>query len=103
MKFAPITRLDVKSAFLNDNLNEERFVEQLKGFVNPTSSEHMYKLWNTLYGLKQAPRAWYDCLTWFLIKNGYVRGGVNKTLFIKKSKGNFIIAQVYVDNKNIVM
>lgn len=48
--------------------------------------------------LKQAPRAQYDRLTEFLMKNGYMRGSVDKTLFIKISRRKLIIVQVYVDD-----
>lgn len=91
-------QMDVKSAFLNGYLNEEVYVEQPKGFVDPIQHEHVYKLRKALYGLKQAPRAWYERLTEFLTQNGYNKGGVDKTLFVKNSKGKLMIAQIYVDD-----
>ena len=84
--------MNVKSAFLNRILNEEVYVEQPKGFEDPHHPDHVYMLKRALYGLKQAPQAWYDRLTKFLINNGYKRGGVDKTLFIKKFKYKIIIA-----------
>lgn len=90
--------MDVKSAFLNGYLNEEVYVAQPKGFVDPSSPQHVYKLRKALYGLKQAPRAWYERLTQFLVQNDYIRGEVDKTLFIKKEDGNLMIAQIYVDD-----
>ncbi|CAL8169299.1 unnamed protein product [Prunus armeniaca] len=51
-----------------------------------------------LYGLKQAPRAWYERLSSHLLGNGYVRGSVDKTLFVKRFKKDVLIAQVYVDD-----
>ena len=51
-----------------------------------------------MYGLKQAPRAWYERLTEFLGENGYRKGGIDKTLFVKKEEGKIIIAQIYVDD-----
>ena len=63
--------MDVKSAFLNNILHEEVYVEQPKGFANPKHPDHAYKLKKTLYGLKQATRAWYKRLTNFLLESGF--------------------------------
>ncbi|CAM8887597.1 unnamed protein product [Rhodiola kirilowii] len=91
-------QMDVKSAFLNGFLNEEVFVAQPKGFEDPHHPASVYHLKKALYGLKQAPRAWYERLTVFLVDHGYVRGGVDKTLFVKHTRSDFIIAQIYVDD-----
>ncbi|KAK2372230.1 putative mitochondrial protein [Trifolium repens] len=91
-------QMDVKSAFLNGYLQEEVYVEQPKGFVDPEYPNYVYKLKKALYGLKQAPRAWYERLTQFLEEQGYRKGGSDKTLFVKQEKGKFIIAQIYVDD-----
>ncbi|XP_057426163.1 uncharacterized mitochondrial protein AtMg00810-like [Lotus japonicus] len=69
-----------------------------KGFTDSTYPEHVYKLRKALYGLKQAPRAWYERLTEFLTSNGYNKGGIDKTLFVKSVKGKLMIAQIYVDD-----
>ena len=49
--------MGVKSAFLNGMLQEEVYVEQPKGFVDPHRQDDVYRLKRALYGLKQAPRA----------------------------------------------
>ncbi|CAM8885294.1 unnamed protein product [Rhodiola kirilowii] len=91
-------QMDVKSAFLNGFLNEEVYVAQPKGFEDPHHPAFVYHLKKALYGLKQAPRAWYERLTVFLVDHGYVRGGVDKTLFVKHTRSDFIIAQIYIDD-----
>nr|GEU37352.1 retrovirus-related Pol polyprotein from transposon TNT 1-94 [Tanacetum cinerariifolium] len=52
--------MDVKTTFLNGELKEEVYVNQLEGFVDPDHPTHVYRLKKALYGLKQTPRAWMD-------------------------------------------
>ena len=75
--------MDVKSAFLNDFINEEVYVEQPPGFQSFNFPNHIFKLKKTLYGLKQAPRAWYERLSKFILKKGFKMGKIDITLFIK--------------------
>nr|GEV99827.1 retrovirus-related Pol polyprotein from transposon TNT 1-94 [Tanacetum cinerariifolium] len=53
-----IYQMDVKTTFLNGDLEEEVYVSQLEGFVVPDHTTHVYRLKKALYGLKHAPRAW---------------------------------------------
>jgi len=91
-------QMDVKSAFLNGTINEEVYVEQPPDFEDHQHPNHVYKLKKALYGLKQAPRQWYERLNNFLLSNGYERGMIDKTLFIKKSNSEIILVQIYVDD-----
>jgi hypothetical protein len=75
---------DVKSAFLNDPIKEEVYVEQPPSFESEEYPNHVYKLHKALYELKQAPRPWYECLIDFLIENGFRIGKADSTLFTKK-------------------
>ena len=52
--------MDVKSAFLHGNLNEEVYVDKPPGYVQQSNARKVYHLKKDLYGLKQAPRAWYN-------------------------------------------
>ena len=45
-------------------------------FENENFPLYVFKLLKAIYGLKQAPRAWYERLSFFLIKNGFARGKV---------------------------
>ncbi|GKA51207.1 putative ribonuclease H-like domain-containing protein [Tanacetum coccineum] len=57
-----------------------------------------YMVEKALYGLHQAPRAWYETLSTYLLENRFRRGTIDKTLFIKKDKGDILLVQVYVDD-----
>nr|GFB74874.1 hypothetical protein [Tanacetum cinerariifolium] len=52
---------------------EEVYVAQPDGFVDPGHLEKVYRLRKALYGLKQAPRAWYDELSKFLTSKGFTK------------------------------
>ncbi|KAJ9544522.1 hypothetical protein OSB04_024229 [Centaurea solstitialis] len=93
-----VYQMDIKNAFLNGKLNEEVYVAQPPGFVDPKFPDHVYKLNKALYGLKQAPRAWYDTLSTFLLSKGFVRGKIDSTLFLKKYPQHILLVQIYVDD-----
>ena len=63
--------MDVKSTFMNGILNEEVYIEQHEGFVDPRKRDMVFKLNKALYGLKQAPKAWYEILHNYLIKTSF--------------------------------
>ncbi|GKD58665.1 putative ribonuclease H-like domain-containing protein, partial [Tanacetum coccineum] len=66
-----VYQMDVKSAFLYGTIDEEVYVSQPPGFVDPDHPKKVYKVVKALYGLHQAPRAWYATLSTFLKKHGY--------------------------------
>ncbi|GJV82080.1 putative ribonuclease H-like domain-containing protein [Tanacetum coccineum] len=93
-----IYQMDVKSAFLYGTIKEEVYVHQPLGFVDPAHPNKVYKVVKALYGLHQAPTAWYETLSSFLLENGFRRGTIDKTLFIKKNKSDIMLVQVYLDD-----
>nr|GEX48598.1 uncharacterized mitochondrial protein AtMg00810-like [Tanacetum cinerariifolium] len=93
-----IYQMDVKSAFLYGTIDEEVYVIQPPRFQDPEYSASVYKVEKAMYGLHQAPRAWYGTLSKYLLTNGFQRGTIDQTLFIKRQRGNFILVQIYVDD-----
>ncbi|KAJ9554618.1 hypothetical protein OSB04_018663 [Centaurea solstitialis] len=93
-----VYQMDVKTAFLNGELKEEVYVTQPEGFVDRTKPNHVYILDKALYGLKQAPRAWYDHLSNALLDNGFYKGKIDPTLFIKTEGDDILLVQIYVDD-----
>ncbi|GJR61824.1 retrovirus-related pol polyprotein from transposon TNT 1-94, partial [Tanacetum coccineum] len=95
----PVYQFDVKSAFLNGELEEEVYVCQPEGFVVRNNEDKVYKLRKALYGLKQAPRAWYKRVDSYFLQHGFVRSENEPTLYVKKSdNGDFLVVCIYVDD-----
>ncbi|KAJ0836902.1 putative RNA-directed DNA polymerase [Helianthus annuus] len=93
-----VYQMDVKSAFLHGVVEEEVYVEQPPGFEDPVHPDRVWLLNKALYGLHQAPRAWYATLSTYLLENGFRRGLIDCTLFIKEQDGDLLLVQVYVDD-----
>nr|GEV06097.1 hypothetical protein [Tanacetum cinerariifolium] len=64
------------------------------GFKDPDYLDKFYKVVKALYGLHQALKAWYETLANYLLKNGFQRGKIDQTLFIKKQKGDILLVQM---------
>nr|GEZ06081.1 ribonuclease H-like domain-containing protein [Tanacetum cinerariifolium] len=77
---------------------EEVYVSQPPGFVDPEFPDRVYKMEKALYGLYQALRACYETLSTYLLDNEFRRGTIDKTLFIKRIKDDILLVQVYVDD-----
>nr|GEU70482.1 hypothetical protein [Tanacetum cinerariifolium] len=86
-----VHHLDVKSAFLNVDLEEEVYVSQQEGYQKEGESNKVYKISKALYGLKQAPRAWNACLDQYLKSLGFVRCAHEYSVYTKKEKGDILI------------
>ncbi|GJS13317.1 putative ribonuclease H-like domain-containing protein [Tanacetum coccineum] len=98
--FAPVARIEAIRLFLAFAPFMGFIVYQMdvKSFEDPAHPNKVYKVIKALYGLHQAPRAWYERLSTFLLKHGYRRGTIDKTLFIKRDKKDIMLVQVYVDD-----
>ncbi|CAL8077757.1 unnamed protein product [Prunus armeniaca] len=93
-----LRQLDVKNAFLHGELQEEVFMKQPQGFVDPTYPDFVCKLQKSLYGLKQAPRAWNAKFTGYLPTLGFTVSPSDPSLFIKKTSSDILILLLYVDD-----
>nr|GEW46206.1 putative ribonuclease H-like domain-containing protein [Tanacetum cinerariifolium] len=89
-----VYQMDVKSVFLYDTIEDEVYVCQPPDFEDPYFPDKVYKVEKALYGLHQAPRAWYETLSTYLLENGFSRGTIDKTLFIKKDKDDILLVQI---------
>jgi hypothetical protein len=89
--------MDVKSAFLNGELEEEVYIEQPEGFQLSENTNYVCKLKKVVYGLKQTPRAWYSRLDKYLQQAGFRKRSADN-LYIKVIQGNILLIEVYVDD-----
>nr|GFA25845.1 hypothetical protein [Tanacetum cinerariifolium] len=88
--FAPVARIEAIRLFLA--------YASFMGFTDPEFPDRVYKVEKAMYGLHQAPRAWYGTLSKYMLTNGFQRGTIDQTLFIRKHRGDFLLVQVYVDD-----
>lgn len=93
-----IHHMDVKSAFLNGDLNEEVYVCQPPGFEVTGEDSKVYRLKKALYGLKQAPRACNSKLDATLSDLGFERCPSESGLYKKQVDQKALIVGVYVDD-----
>ncbi|GKD00750.1 retrotransposon protein, putative, ty1-copia subclass, partial [Tanacetum coccineum] len=71
-----LEQLDVKTAFLHGDLEEEIYMSQPEGFVVQGKEDYVCKLRKSLYGLKQSPRQWYKRFDSFMVKHGLAKDQV---------------------------
>ena len=90
--------MDVKSAFINGNLEEEVYIEQPEGFQLTDKGNYVCKLKKSLHGLKQAPRAWYARIDSYLKVQGFKRGLVDNNIYYKIIGESMTIVEAYVDD-----
>jgi hypothetical protein len=90
--------MDVKSAFLNGDLQEEVYVAQPEGYVVQGAEHKVLKLKKALYGLRQAPRAWNAKLDSTLLALGFQKREAEHSVYIRSTGEEKLIVGVYVDD-----
>nr|GEW42722.1 retrovirus-related Pol polyprotein from transposon TNT 1-94 [Tanacetum cinerariifolium] len=94
-----LEQLDVKTAFLHGNLDEEIYMLQPEGFEQKGKENLVCRLNKSLYGLKQVPRCWYKRFDSFIIGIGYNRLHADPFAYFKRFGNNdFVILLLYVDD-----
>ncbi|GJS91287.1 zinc finger, CCHC-type containing protein [Tanacetum coccineum] len=94
-----IHQMDVKTAFLNGELDEEVYMNQPQGFIMPGNENKVCKLIKSLYGLKQAPKQWHQKFDEVVLSNGYLLNQADKCVYSKfDESGKGVIICLYVDD-----
>ena len=74
----------MKTAFLHGDLKEELYMDQPKGFEDPSRPNNVCRLLKCIYGLKQASRSWNDKFDKFLTLFGFVKSSADPCIYYKK-------------------
>jgi hypothetical protein len=95
-------QMDVKTTFLNGEIEEEVYIEQTQGFEVHSIDTHVYRLKKSLYGLKQAPSAWYARMDNYLTRLGFSKSHADPNLYYKFVDNALVIILLYVDDLFII-
>ncbi|KAD7478580.1 hypothetical protein E3N88_01716 [Mikania micrantha] len=94
-----IHQMDVKTAFLNGELDEEVYMKQPEGFVLPGQENKVCKLIKSLYGLKQAPKQWHQIFDDVILSHGFLLNQADKCVYSRfDPSGKGVIICLYVDD-----
>ncbi|KAH9079752.1 hypothetical protein Ae201684P_017098 [Aphanomyces euteiches] len=96
-----LQQMDVNTAFLNSDLDEDIYMEipmGLNDHKNPGLSKPVLKLKKSLYGLKQAPRLWNQTIDGFMLSIGFVKSKADHCIYIKRQDEDIILVSLYVDD-----
>ena len=100
--------MDVVTSYLYGSLDNEIYMKVSEGLKLPkaysSKSRKMYsiRLQKSLYGLKQSGLMWYNRLSEYVIKQGYINDVICPCIFIKKITLRFVILAVYIDDINLI-
>jgi len=96
-------QLDVQTAFLHGELEEDIYMDQSEGFVVPEKEKLVCRLKKSLYGLKQSLRQWYKRFDSFMLSHGFKRSDYDSCVYLKTVKGSSIYLLLYVDDMLIAV
>ncbi|KAG8481491.1 hypothetical protein CXB51_026341 [Gossypium anomalum] len=94
-----LEQLDVKTAFLHGELEEDIYMQQPEGFTVSEKENYVCLLKKSLYGLKQSPRQWYKRFDSFMTSHDFKRSSFDSCVYFKKNNdGSFVYLLLYVDD-----
>ena len=92
-----IHQMDVKTAYLYGDLEEDVYMRQAPGFESLEHPEWVCKLKKSIYGLKQSATCWYQKLKEVLVDMGFTPNPLDASLFQREVNGKMFCVLVYVD------
>nr|GEW44216.1 retrotransposon protein, putative, Ty1-copia subclass [Tanacetum cinerariifolium] len=97
-----VHQMDVITAFLNGDLEEEIYMNQPEGFIAPGQEGKVCRLVKSLYGLKQAPRQWHQKFDHAMLESRFKINECDKCVYVKDTNSRYVILCLYVDDMLIV-
>ena len=97
-----VHQMDVKTAFLNGDLDEETYMEQPEDFISLGQEKKVCRLVKSLYGLKQAPKQWHQKFDSVMLANDFKINECDKCVYVKDTENGYVILCLYVDNMLII-
>ncbi|KAM1000142.1 hypothetical protein ACFX2A_006927 [Malus domestica] len=91
-------QMDVKTAFLNGELEEEIYMQQPMGFVREGQENMVCKLNKSIYGLKQASRQWFMKFDQKVTAMGFIENKIDDCIYVKVCGSKFVFLILYVDD-----
>uniref|UniRef100_A0A2N9IT45 Integrase catalytic domain-containing protein n=1 Tax=Fagus sylvatica TaxID=28930 RepID=A0A2N9IT45_FAGSY len=91
-------QMDVKTAFLNGDLEEDVYMEQPEGFISKGDENKVCKLEKSIYGLKQASRQWNLKFHESITMMGFMQNSSEPCVYVRKIHDKVVILTLYVDD-----
>ena len=90
--------MDVKNAFLHDELQEEVYMEQPQRFEDVRHPSYVCQLKKALYGMMQSPRFWHAQISSYFLSIGFCMDDVDHFLYMQKNDTSIVIVCICVDD-----
>ncbi|GJT14034.1 retrovirus-related pol polyprotein from transposon TNT 1-94 [Tanacetum coccineum] len=97
-----VHQMDVKTAFLNEDLEEEIYMNQPEGFIALRQESKVCRLVKSLYGLKQALKQWHQKFDHTMLESGFKINECDKCVYVKDTSSGYVILCLYVDDMLII-